>query len=51
LPLTAVVLAVDAAHAGARAVAIDATAALLESTGNFWESAWLRRSITKLGGS
>jgi hypothetical protein len=42
------VLAVDPDHAGARGVALDATAALLESTGNFWESAWLRRSMTKL---
>lgn len=49
LQLTDVVLAVDAEHAGARAAAIDATAALLESTGNFWEAAWLRRSLTKLG--
>ncbi|MBU6216020.1 MAG: MBL fold metallo-hydrolase, partial [Acidobacteria bacterium] len=49
LQLTDVVLAVDADHAGARAAAIDATTELLASTGNFWESAWLRRSLTKLG--
>jgi alkyl sulfatase BDS1-like metallo-beta-lactamase superfamily hydrolase len=51
LQLCDLVLATDAEHAGARSVALDATEALLASTGNFWESAWLRRSITKLGGS
>ncbi len=51
LQLCDLVLATDAEHAGARSVAVDATEALLASTGNFWESAWLRRSITKLGGS
>jgi len=48
LQLTDLVLAVEPGHAGARAVATDATAALLESTGNFWEAAWLRRSLAKL---
>ena len=51
LQLCDLVLATDAEHATARSVALDATRALLESTGNFWESAWLRRSITKLGGA
>jgi alkyl sulfatase BDS1-like metallo-beta-lactamase superfamily hydrolase len=51
LQLCDLVLAVDAEHATARSIALDATEALLASTGNFWESAWLRRSITKLGGS
>jgi len=48
--LTDVVLAADPSHAGARAVAVDAHRALLAESTNFWESAWLRRSITKLGG-
>ena len=51
LQLCDLVLATDAEHATARSVTLDATRALLESTGNFWESAWLRRSITKLGGA
>ena len=48
LQLTDVVLAVDRRHAGARAVALAAHEALLADTSNFWESAWLRRSIEKL---
>lgn len=48
LHLTDVVLAVEPEHRGARKVAADASSALLEDSGNFWESAWLRRSIDKL---
>lgn len=51
LQLTDVVLAVEPDHVGARAVAADATGSLLEATTNFWESAWLRRCLDKLGAS
>ena len=51
LQLTDVVLAVEPDHAGARAVAADATGSLLDATTNFWERAWLRRSLDKLGGA
>lgn len=51
LQLTDVVLAVEPGHAGARAAAADATGSLLGSTTNFWERAWLRRSLDKLGGA
>lgn len=49
LQLTDVVLAAEPGHAGALEVATAATRALLDGTENFWESAWLRRSLTKLG--
>mgnify|MGYP001186353160 CR=1 FL=1 len=48
IQLTDVVLAVERSHAGAKAVALAAHEALLAETANFWESAWLRRSIEKL---
>jgi alkyl sulfatase BDS1-like metallo-beta-lactamase superfamily hydrolase len=48
LHLTDLVLAVEPAHAGARAVASEATQALLDDTTNFWESAWLRRALHRL---
>lgn len=48
LHLTDVVLAAEPEHPGARRVAADASSALLEDSANFWESAWLRRSIDKL---
>ena len=48
LQLTDVVLAAEPGQADALAVAGDATISLLESTTNFWERAWLRRSIDKL---
>jgi alkyl sulfatase BDS1-like metallo-beta-lactamase superfamily hydrolase len=48
LQLTDVVLAVEPGHAGARTVAAFATGSLLEATTNFWERAWLRRSLDKL---
>ena len=38
----------DAGDAAARAVAAEAHEQLLDATTNFWERAWLRRSITKL---
>lgn len=48
LQLTDVVLAVERSHAGAKAVALAADEALLDASVNFWERAWLRRSIEKL---
>ena len=48
LQLTDIVLADDPGHTSARAVATEAHEHLLEATTNFWERAWLRRSITKL---
>lgn len=48
LHLTDLVLAVDANDAAARAVAADATRALLEASDNFWERAWLTRSLRRL---
>ena len=48
LQLTDVVLSVERRHAGAKAVALAAHEALLEASVNFWERAWLRRSIEKL---
>jgi glyoxylase-like metal-dependent hydrolase (beta-lactamase superfamily II) len=50
LHLTDVVLAVTD-HAGARATASAASRALLDRSDNFWESAWLRRSIDRLEGA
>jgi alkyl sulfatase BDS1-like metallo-beta-lactamase superfamily hydrolase len=50
LHLTDVVLAAEPDHAGARAVAVAATEALLASSSNFWETAWLRRAVTRLSG-
>ncbi len=49
LQLTDVVLAAEPGHPGAVEVALAATDHLLGATGNFWERAWLRRSLTKLG--
>lgn len=48
LQLTDIVLAADRSDAAAAAVAIAAHEMLLDATENFWEQAWLRRSITKL---
>jgi alkyl sulfatase BDS1-like metallo-beta-lactamase superfamily hydrolase len=48
LQLTDVVLAAVPDEIAARHVALEAHQLLLESTDNFWEQAWLRRSITKL---
>jgi alkyl sulfatase BDS1-like metallo-beta-lactamase superfamily hydrolase len=46
--LTDLVLAAQPLHAGARAVAADAHEALLAGTENFWEKAWLTKSINEL---
>lgn len=48
LHLTDLVLAAEPAHARARAVAADAHEALLAGTENFWEKAWLTKSIREL---
>ena len=48
LQLTDLVLVAEPSHPDARALAVEAHRTLLEPTGNFWESAWLRRAITKL---
>ena len=48
LQLTDVVLAAVPRHPEASAVAIAAHEFLLGQTSNFWETAWLRRSIAKL---
>jgi alkyl sulfatase BDS1-like metallo-beta-lactamase superfamily hydrolase len=48
LHLTDLVLAAEPAHAVARAVAADAHEALLGDTENFWEKAWLTKSINEL---
>lgn len=50
LHLTDLVLAVTPDHAPSVRAAIDAHEALLADSTNFWESAWLRRAITKLNG-
>jgi alkyl sulfatase BDS1-like metallo-beta-lactamase superfamily hydrolase len=49
LHLTDIVLGVDRDNPGARAVAIAAHEKLLAGTQNFWEKAWLRNAIEKLG--
>lgn len=46
--LTDLILAAQPLHAGARAAAADAHEALLAGTGNFWEKAWLTKSINEL---
>jgi alkyl sulfatase BDS1-like metallo-beta-lactamase superfamily hydrolase len=48
LHLTDIVLAAEPRHVGGRATAAAATRALLDRSNNFWESAWLRRSIAQL---
>ena len=51
LHLTDVVLAADPDNPGARAVASDASRSLLDASSNFWERAWLTRSIDRLEGA
>jgi len=51
LHLTDVVLAADPGNAGARKVATDASRSLLDASSNFWERAWLTRSIDRLEGT
>jgi alkyl sulfatase BDS1-like metallo-beta-lactamase superfamily hydrolase len=48
LHLTDVVLAVEADHAAARDIAVDAHEELLASAENYWERAWLTKSIDEL---
>ncbi|MGV0813409.1 alkyl sulfatase dimerization domain-containing protein [Mycolicibacterium boenickei] len=48
LHLTDIVLDIAPKHAEARSVARDAHAALLSDTANFWERAWLTKSINEL---
>jgi alkyl sulfatase BDS1-like metallo-beta-lactamase superfamily hydrolase len=48
LHLTDIVLTAEPDHAEARALAAAATRALLGSSSNFWERAWLRRSLEQL---
>ena len=48
LHLTDVVLAAEPDHPGGRAVAAAATQALLADSANFWERAWLARSLQRL---
>jgi alkyl sulfatase BDS1-like metallo-beta-lactamase superfamily hydrolase len=51
LHLTDIILSVDPEHAGARAVAAAATRTLLSESDNFWERAWLTRSLGRLEAS
>jgi alkyl sulfatase BDS1-like metallo-beta-lactamase superfamily hydrolase len=51
LHLTDIVLAADPHDTSARTVAAAATRHLLESSSNFWETAWLRRSAESLEGA
>ncbi|CAB5068774.1 unannotated protein [freshwater metagenome] len=48
LQLTDILLATEPRHAEALRVAVAAHEHLYENTTNFWERAWLRRSIAKL---
>jgi alkyl sulfatase BDS1-like metallo-beta-lactamase superfamily hydrolase len=48
LHLTDLVLSAQPVHVGARAVAADAHEALLADSENFWEKAWLTKSIDEL---
>lgn len=50
LHLTDIVLAAEPGSAAGRALAVRAHRRLLDDTSNFWERAWLRRSIELLGG-
>jgi alkyl sulfatase BDS1-like metallo-beta-lactamase superfamily hydrolase len=48
LHLTDLVLAAEASHPAGCAVAADAHEALLAGTDNFWEKAWLTKTINEL---
>jgi glyoxylase-like metal-dependent hydrolase (beta-lactamase superfamily II) len=48
LHLTDIVLAADPGHEDARTAASAATRDLLDRSNNFWETAWLRRAISRL---
>ena len=49
LQLTDLILAAEPADGPARAVALDAHEALRAGAENFWEKAWLTKSIEELG--
>ena len=51
LHLTDIILAAEPGHADGSAVAADATRALLDDSANFWERAWLHRSLEQLEGT
>jgi alkyl sulfatase BDS1-like metallo-beta-lactamase superfamily hydrolase len=51
LHLTDLVLAAEPTNNAARSVAVDAHEALRAGTENFWEKAWLAKSIDELGTS
>jgi hypothetical protein len=46
--LTDIILSVDRHHDQARRTAAAATRHLLDASVNFWERAWLKRSIERL---
>ena len=48
LHLTDIILSVDSEHTRAREVAAAATRVLLSASDNFWERAWLTRSVGRL---
>ncbi len=48
LQLIDIVLSTDPTHVSARKLAIDVHQLLLDESTNFWERAWLRRSVKKL---
>jgi alkyl sulfatase BDS1-like metallo-beta-lactamase superfamily hydrolase len=48
LHITDIVLTAEPDHTEARALAAAATRALLDSSSNFWERAWLKRSLEQL---
>ena len=49
LHITDIVLTAEPDHVEARALAAAATRALLDNSSNFWERAWLTRSLEQLG--
>ena len=51
LHLSDLVLAVEPGQPDARSVAVEASRGLLDKSTNFWERAWLRRSIDRLEGA
>lgn len=51
LHLIDLILAAEPSHPAARAVAVEAHDALLAESENFWEKAWLTKSINELRGT
>jgi alkyl sulfatase BDS1-like metallo-beta-lactamase superfamily hydrolase len=51
LHLTDIILTAEPDNPDARAVAADASRSLLDTSSNFWERAWLTRSIDRLEGT